>query len=42
MNKTAFQAKLEYFQMVHGVTLRVISAFGEAVLGKEPPQLYDF
>lgn len=36
MNKAAFLAKLKYFEMVHGATLRVISAFGDADLDFRP------
>jgi uncharacterized damage-inducible protein DinB len=36
MKKTAFLAKLDYFKMVHGVTLRVISTFGDEDLDFRP------
>src|SRR5215467_4266807 len=36
MTKSEFLAKLEYFKMVHGVTLRVIGAFADSDLDFRP------
>jgi uncharacterized damage-inducible protein DinB len=36
MDKQVFLEKLDYFNMVHGVTLRVIGTFGDGDLGFRP------
>jgi uncharacterized damage-inducible protein DinB len=36
MKQTAFLARLEYFKLVHGVTLRVIETFGDGDLDFRP------
>jgi uncharacterized damage-inducible protein DinB len=38
MNKQALQAQRQYFQMVHGVTMRLIASFQDQDLGYHPKQ----